>query len=95
MERTIFFTPVTNVIVYFLVNKLPKAALICRAGFPLIADNLVMSTENPTQIISTATNDRSEFANFVQYLKHPSVHRTEYDALANRMDILRKQGVSI
>ena len=83
-----FSTPASQMQVYFLKNKLPGDKQVCRAGFPLIADDLVMHVENPTQIISTAVNDGSELASLVQYLLRPSAHCTKYGALADRVDLL-------
>lgn len=93
-----YCTPATRIFVYFLGNKLPNNALICRAGFPLMSDDLVINAENPMQIISTVTDDGSELAELIQYLRNPTRNRTEYGPLAVRVDELldvweeRKQG---
>jgi hypothetical protein len=86
--KTFFCRPATHMLVYFLNDTLPEDKLVCKVGFLLIADDLDINVELPTQIISTAVDDGSEFSNLVQYLKCPTCNCTEYGALADRVDVL-------
>ena len=83
-----FCRPATHMLVYFLNDTLPEDKLACKVGFLLIADDLDINVELPTQIISTEVDDGSELSNLVQYLKCPTCNRTEYGALADRVDVL-------
>jgi hypothetical protein len=86
--KNYFCRPVTHMLVYFVNDTLPEDKLVCRVGYLLIADDLDINVELPTQIISTEEDNGSELANLVQYLKCPMSHRTEYGALADRVDAL-------
>lgn len=80
--------PATRMLVYFLRNKLPEDRQVCRVGFLLVPDDIDINVELPTQIISTETDDGSDLAKLVHYLKCPKRKCTEYGALADRVDVL-------
>ena len=86
--KNYFCRPTTHMLVYFLNDTLPEDKLVCKVGFLLIADDLDINVELPTQIISTEVDDGSELSNLVQYLKCPTCNRTKYGALADRVDVL-------
>lgn len=81
-------TPATQMLVYFLNDRLPGDKQVCRTGFLLIPDDIDINAEMPTQIISTVTDDGSELAKLVQYLRGPTRNRIEYGPLADRVDEL-------
>lgn len=86
--KNYFCRPATHMLVYLVNDALPGDKLVCRVGFLLIADDLDINVELPTQIISTEVDDGSELADLVQYLNCPTCNRIEYGAMADRMDVL-------
>lgn len=86
--KNYYCRPATHMLVYFLNDTPPEDKLVCRVGFLLVSDDLNINVELPTQIISTVADDGSELADLVHYLKCPALHRTEYGALADRIDVL-------
>lgn len=81
-------TPATQMLVYFLNDRLPGDKQVCRTGFLLVPDDIDINAQMPTQIISTVTDDGSELAKLIQYLRRPTRNRTEFGPLADRVDDL-------
>lgn len=83
-----FCRPATHMMVYFVNDSLPEDKLVYRVGFLMMPDDLGIHVENPTQIISTVTDDGSDLAKLVQYLDSPSRDCHEFGALSRTANVL-------
>ena len=85
-----FAKPRTRVVIYITDEPLPNGRMMCKIGFPMERDEMHINTELPSIVITTATNDSSSLGTFIQYLKRPETGNTEYGALSERADLIRK-----
>ena len=85
-----FAKPHTRVVIYITDEPLPNGRMMCKIGFPMQRDEMHITTELPSIVITTATNDSSSLGTFIQYLKRPETGNNEYGALSERADLIRK-----